>query len=164
MVTIFLPEEKNMINKSFYPQSRLNALGNQDRDRHFRVRHPKRAPSAYEQKDHNRPVYLLEGNYKKKTKSFISDYMKPLHSEIVQEQSTRINLNSLVSRKLKPLREIYSHSRFHYISKIKHNLYPYVIEENIDEETDEGENREKENDTWRKTPDPRKKYLNSLLL
>lgn len=163
MVTIFLPEDKNMINKSFYPQTRYNPLAKQERDKHFRIRHSKKTPSAYEQQNQDRSEYPLNGSYKRKTKSFISEHMKPLHSEIVQEQSMRTNINALVSRKLKPLREIYSHNRFHYISKIKHNLYPYIIEENVDEETDEGENREKGIDAGRKTPDPRKKYLNSLL-
>ncbi|OMJ94315.1 hypothetical protein SteCoe_2514 [Stentor coeruleus] len=162
MVTIFPLRKSDLVYKNFYPQTHLNALAIQDRDKHHRIRYSKKIPSALVQKNQNTPTYMLEGSYKRRTKSFITKLSKPLPFEIVQEQSIRSKFNSLVSRKLKPLYEIYNHKKFQGISKNKYRVYPYVIEEIIDEETDEDENGEKGIFTWRKTPDPRKKYLNSL--
>lgn len=162
MVSIILQGERDLFLKNFYPKSRLNAIARQDRDKHHIIRHSKKIPFVYDQQDKDRHNYMLEGNSKRKTRSFITKLKKPLSSEIRRKQYVKSKFPSLVSQKLKPLHGIYSHNKFQCISKIKHNLYPFVIEEIIDEETDEGENREKDVYIWRKTPDPSKKYLKSL--
>lgn len=162
MVSIFLQQEKNMIGKSFNMQIRYYLPSKLDKFRYLRNRNQRKSPIGHDPYDIDNSYYTQEDYDKRKTKGFKSLYEKPMSPDIVQRQSAKGYVDISASKKLKSRHDMYNKNKLPHITRIKHSLYPYVIEEENDEENDEGEkNREKMSEIP-KTPDPRKRYANSL--
>lgn len=162
MVSIFFPQEKNLIGKSFHMQVRYNLSSRQEKVRCLRYRNQRKSPTGHDPSDLDNSYYIQEDYDKRKGRGFKSLYEKPMSPDIVQRQSTRGYFDSLVSRRLKSRHELYNNNKLPHITRIKHSLFPYVIEEENDEENDEVENTAKKNSEIPKTPDPRRRYANSL--
>ncbi|OMJ76722.1 hypothetical protein SteCoe_23835 [Stentor coeruleus] len=142
-------------------QVRYNLHSRQDKSRGLRNLNQRKSPTGYDQSDHENTYYTQEDYEKRKGRRFKSLYEKPMSPDVVQRQSAKYYIDSLVSRRLKSRYDLSNNNKLPHINRIKHSLFPYVIEEE-NEENDEVENTVKKINEVPKTPDPRKRYANSL--